>query len=66
VHLVGFIIGKKNYHDARSSERQNQFMLYGAEVVVCSKINTKQINTVWAECQFLRFKTVNHLANHMA
>jgi len=24
-------------------------MLYGAEVAVCSQINTKQINTVWAE-----------------
>jgi hypothetical protein len=24
-------------------------MLYGAEVAVCSKIYTKQINTVWAE-----------------
>jgi hypothetical protein len=23
-------------------------MLYGAEVLVCSEINTKQINTVWA------------------
>jgi len=27
-------------------------MLYGAEVV-CSEINAKQINRVWAECQFL-------------
>jgi len=33
-------------------------MLYGAEVVVCSEINTKQINTVWAEYQFLSFKPV--------
>ena len=24
-------------------------MLYGAEVAVCSEINTKHINTVWAE-----------------
>jgi len=24
-------------------------MLYGAEVAVCSQINTKHINTVWAE-----------------
>jgi len=24
-------------------------MLYGAEVAVCSEINTEQINTVWAE-----------------
>jgi len=27
-------------------------MSYGAEVAVCSEINTKHINTVWAECQF--------------
>jgi len=30
-------------------------MLYGAEIAVCSEINTEQINTVWAECQFLSF-----------
>jgi len=24
-------------------------MLYGAEVAVCSQINTKHINTVWVE-----------------
>jgi len=24
-------------------------MLYGAEIAVCSQINTKHINTVWAE-----------------
>jgi hypothetical protein len=33
-------------------------MLYGAEVAVYFEINTKQINTVWAECQFLDFKPV--------
>jgi hypothetical protein len=33
-------------------------MLYGAEVAVYSEINTKQINTVWAECQSLSFKPV--------
>jgi len=33
-------------------------MLYGAEVAVCSEINTKHINTVCAECQFLSFKPV--------
>ena len=33
-------------------------MLYGAEFAVCSEINTKHINTVWAECQFLSFKPV--------
>jgi hypothetical protein len=31
-------------------------MLYWAEVAVCSEINTKQINPVWAECQFLGFQ----------
>jgi len=29
-------------------------MLYGAEVAVCSEINTKQINTVWAERMILK------------
>ena len=24
-------------------------MLYGTELAICSEINTKQINTVWAE-----------------
>jgi len=24
-------------------------MLYGAEVAVCSEVNTERINTVWAE-----------------
>ena len=33
-------------------------MLCGAENAVCSEISTKQINTVWAECQFLSFKPV--------
>ena len=33
-------------------------MLCGAEVSVYSEINTKQITTVWAECQFLNFKPV--------
>jgi len=31
-------------------------MLYGAEIAVSSELNTKQINTVWAECQFCSFK----------
>jgi len=35
--------------------KTNQSMLYGAEVAVCSEINTKQINTVWAECIILNF-----------
>jgi len=25
-------------------------MLYGAEVTVCSQLNTKHINMVWTEC----------------
>jgi len=33
-------------------------MLYGTGVAVCSEINTKQINRVWAECQFSSFKPV--------
>jgi hypothetical protein len=33
-------------------------MLYGAESAVRAEINTKHINTVWAECQFLSVKPV--------
>ena len=33
-------------------------MVYGAEVAVCSEINIKQINTVWAECQFFSDKPI--------
>jgi len=32
-------------------------MLYGAEVVVCSQINTKHINTVWTKCIILKCET---------
>jgi hypothetical protein len=32
-------------------------MLYAAQVAVCSEINTKDINTVWAECTILKRKT---------
>jgi hypothetical protein len=28
-------------------------MFYGAEVAVCFEINTKQINTMWAECDWM-------------
>ena len=28
---------------------EKQFMLYRAKVAVCSEINTRRINTVWAE-----------------
>jgi hypothetical protein len=33
-------------------------MLYGADIAVFSKINTKQTNRVWADCQFLSFKPI--------
>jgi len=33
-------------------------MLYVVEVAVWFEINTKHINTVWAEYQFLSFKPV--------
>jgi hypothetical protein len=32
--------------------------MYGAEVAVYSEINTKHINTLWAEMQFLKVKLV--------
>jgi len=28
-------------------------MLYEAKVAVCSEINTKRINTVWADCKIV-------------
>jgi hypothetical protein len=33
-------------------------MLYGAAVAVCSQINTKHINTVWAERTVFECQTV--------
>jgi hypothetical protein len=32
-------------------------MLYGAEIVVFPHINTKHINTVWAECTGVEYLT---------
>ena len=32
-------------------------MVYGAKVAICSEINTKHINTVWAECKILECLT---------
>ena len=32
--------------------KTKDFMLYGAQVAVCSEINTKHINRVGGECQF--------------
>ena len=33
-------------------------MVYRAEFDVCSEINIKRVNTVWAECQLLNFEPV--------
>jgi hypothetical protein len=30
------------------------FLLYGAHVAVCPELNTKHINTVWAEFKILK------------
>jgi hypothetical protein len=38
--------------------KTNQFMLQVAQVAVCSKINTKHINTVWAERKVVECYTV--------
>jgi hypothetical protein len=38
-------------------------MLYGAQVAVCSEINTKHINTVWAERKLLKVKLVGASRN---
>jgi hypothetical protein len=35
-------------------------MLKVAQVAVCSQINTKHINTVWAELQLLNAKLLVH------
>ena len=35
-------------------------MLWGVEVVVCSEINTKHINTVWAEYRTVDVKLLVH------
>jgi hypothetical protein len=36
--------------------KTNQFVLYGAEVMVCSQINTEHRKTEGNICQFLSFK----------
>jgi len=33
----------------RLGYKNQQFMAYGVEVAVCSEINTKHTNAVWAE-----------------
>jgi hypothetical protein len=38
-------------------------MLHGAQVAVCSEINTKQINTVWQNVKFLNAKPVGASCN---
>ena len=37
-------------------------MLYGAKVAICSGINVKHIDTVWAECKIL--ECFNLLVHH--
>jgi hypothetical protein len=44
------------FQTCRSVIKTKQFVLYGAEVAVCSEINRKHINTAWSESQFLGFK----------
>ena len=46
-----------------SITKTNQFMLYGTEVAVCSEINTKDINTVWQNVQFLNINPVGASRN---
>ena len=38
-------------------------MLYVAQVAVCSQINTKHINTVWAERTVVEYYTVGASRN---
>jgi len=51
---LGFLLFKDPVRTAPkthpiSAIKTDQFMLYVAQVAVCSQINTKHINTVWAE-----------------
>jgi hypothetical protein len=41
-------------------------MLYGAKVAICSEINTKHINTVWQNVNFLNAKPVGASRNQQA
>jgi hypothetical protein len=43
--------------------KTSQFVLYEAEVIVCSEINTKHINTVWQIVKFLNAKPVGASRN---
>jgi len=38
-------------------------MLYGAEVAVCSQMNTKDINTVWTERTIVEY--LNLMVHHI-
>jgi hypothetical protein len=47
-----FISKPRSYRAVNTSHlgyKNQPVMLYGAEVLVCFEINTKHINTVWAE-----------------
>jgi hypothetical protein len=41
-------------------------MLYGAEVAVCSEINTKHMNTVWVDYQFSVLNLLVHATNSLS
>jgi hypothetical protein len=44
--------------------KTSKFVLYEAEVAVCSEINKKHINTVWQIVTFLNDKPVSALHDH--
>jgi hypothetical protein len=41
-------------------------MLYRAKVAVCCEINTKHLNTVWAERSFFNVEPVDASSNQQA
>ena len=43
--------------------KTNHFLLYGANITICSQINTKHINTVWAERTVVECYTVGASRN---
>jgi hypothetical protein len=40
-------------------------MLYGAQVTVGSEIDTKEINTVWTECDSLVLNSLVHVTSRL-
>jgi hypothetical protein len=48
----------RSKHFSSRFKKTNTFMLYGANVAVCSQVNTKHINKMWKNVKFLNVKPV--------